>query len=255
MVCEDMVADLGKFVVVLDGVTGKDKATFQGMSGGRFAAETIMGSLSELPDDIDAYTAVAAVSDALARAATAATSAPLAHPPGAQMAVYSPARNEVWRVGDIHVRLGDLALPTPAPPTDAVATAFRAAYLTALLEEGTPVEDLVAKDPSWEILLPLLSRQDVFANRTDPHPLGYGVINGTSVPAHHVEVHSVPRPCEVVLASDGYFSPEGTLADAEKSLAEVLAADPLLIRLYQGFRPAPADGSFDDRAWVRFQTY
>lgn len=251
--CEDMVADLGTFVVVLDGVTGKDKVTFRGLTGGRFAAETVMGKLGQLPDDIDARSAVTAVSEALA-AAIAAETGPLAHPPGTQLAVYSAARREIWRVGDVHARVGEITLHTPAPPTDAIATAFRAAYLSALLEEGRSAAELIADDPSWEALLPLLSRQDVFANRPNAHPLGYGVINGTIVPDRHVHVRNVPTGSEVVLASDGYFCPDGTLAEAEAELAEVLRRDPLLISLYQGFRPAPEGGSFDDRAWVRFRT-
>lgn len=108
-------------------------------------------------------------------------------------------------------------------------------------------------DPTWELLLPLLSRQDLFANQEEPHPLGYGIINGTPVPDRYVITAAVPPGSEVVLATDGYFSPNGTLAEAEAGIAEVLKTDPLLITRHLGFRPAPPGGSFDDRAWLRLR--
>lgn len=253
VVCEDVVGVLDEFVVLLDGVTGKDGATYRGTSGGRFAADVVLAKLAELDGRVDARTALDAVSEAL-RDATYDEAGSVAHPPGTQMAVYSPARGELWRVGDVHTRIGEIVLPTPAPPTDEIATSFRAALLYALLEEGRSVEELKQSDPSWEAILPLLSRQDVFANRTDHH-LGYGVVNGSAVPEQHLQVHNVPPGVELVMASDGYFSAEGTLAQAEAELHAVLQRDPLLIRLFQGFRPAPEGGSFDDRAWVRLQTF
>lgn len=250
---EDMIGDLGSFLVVVDGVTGKDRARFHGLTGGRFAAETVLSAVNDLPADADARTAVDHVSDAL-HAAIEAAGGPRLHPPGTQLAMYSAARQEIWRVGDIHARIGTLVQATHTPPTDKVATEFRAAYLSALLAAGYDAGELAANDPSWEAMLPLLAQQDVFANQTKHHPYGYGVINGTPVPDHHLHVRHVPAGSEVVLATDGYLSVEGTLVDAETELAYVTSRDPLLIRLHKGFRPANDRGSFDDRAWVRFLT-
>jgi hypothetical protein len=247
---EDMVEDLGSFVVLLDGVTGKDGSLFRGLTGGRFAAETVMGVVAGFPNDIDSGEAVKAVSLGL-REAIFAEAGDMKHPPGTQFSMYSPARSEVWRVGDIHVRLGDVLPVTPSPPTDSIATAFRAALLEAMLLDGVTVDDIKSFDPSWDVILPLLSRQDVFANLSFDSSFGYGVVNGSPVPSRFVDVFSVPDGSEVVLASDGFLSAERDLVFAEECLANVLREDSLLIRRYRGFRCAPAGGSFDDRAWVR----
>ena len=253
LVCEDMVADLGKFLVILDGVTSKDKFSYRGTTGGRFAAETIMATLEELPDEVTARTAVDAVTSNLRDAIVAERGSMPSSLPGAQFAVYSPARAEIWRVGDVHVRNGDWMMHTPAPPTDAIAVDFRAAILEAMIAEGATIEELVANDPTWEMTLPLLSRQDAFANLERRHPLEYGVINGLPVPDRFISVFPGIPGHEIVLATDGYFSGEGTLAEAEQDLAEVIASDPLLFRRYKSFRPAYPGGSFDDRAWIRFR--
>ena len=254
VVSEDIACDLGTFVVLLDGITSTDGATYAGLTGGRFAAETVLAAWAGLSPEVSAGVALDAVTAALHEAVVTAAGVFPANPPGVVLAVYSPARGEVWRVGDIHVRLGGVHLPTEAPPTDAIATSFRAALLEAYLAGGATPESLIADDPSWSAMLPLLSRQHMFANLDEAHPLGYGVVNGTTVPARHLQVHPVAPGTEVVLASDGYFSADGDLAAAEAAIAHALATDPLLIRGYQGFRPAQAGGSFDDRCWIRFTT-
>lgn len=99
---------------------------------------------------------------------------------------------------------------------------------------------------------PLLLRQDLFANQAVPHYLSYGIVNGTYIPDFYIYTYEIPANVEVVLASDGYLGPEGTLVEAEEELARTLKKDPLLINKHKGFRPAPAGGSFDDRAWIRF---
>jgi len=254
-VCEDMVRVAGSYVVVLDGVTGKDGSRYRSTTGGRFAAEVVMDALAHMPGDATARACVDAVTAALRAAIAEETGGgSVARPPGTQLAVYSPHRRELWCVGDIHARIGGTELALKAPPTDAVATSFRAAFLSALLLDGASEEELIADDPSWEVLLPLLSRQDVFANLAGRNDYGYGVINGTAVPDHHLHVHAVPAGSEVVLATDGYLGAGGTLEQAEERLATALTQDRLMIRLHQGFRPAPKDGSFDDRGWVRFVT-
>ena len=253
-VAEDIVAGTDDFVVVLDGVTGKDGSLFRGLTGGRFAAETVLRAIEKLDRHADARTAVNLVSEALHDAVIRELGAFPPPPPGTQLAVYSAARAEVWRVGDVHVRLGSFHLHTPAPPTDEIATNFRAAVLEAFLAEGASEDALADNDPSWALLLPLLSRQDLFANAATAHPLGYGVINGLKVPDRHLSVFPVASGMEVVLATDGYLSAEGTLDEAEAELASVLAEDRLLIRRYKGFRAAPPGGSFDDRGWIRFIT-
>jgi hypothetical protein len=252
--CEDMVAVVGPFAAVLDGVTSKDRSVYRGTTGGRFAAEVVLSALETLDPDVSARECVDAVTRALADAIVAERGAPVPHPPGTQLAVYSPYRRELWQVGDVRARVAGVELPLYPPPTDEVAGGFRAALLSALLREGVTVEELAAADPARDAILPLLAHQDAFANLPDPHRYGYGVINGAAVPDHHLRITPVPAGSEVVLATDGYLSAAGSLADAERHLAAYVETDPLMIGEHLGLRPAGASGSFDDRAWLRLRT-
>lgn len=249
-VSEDIIANTGDFVAVIDGVSGKDSRTYLGLTSGRFAAQTIASGIEQLHPEADVQTAVRELTARLRNAVSEGLKEYPAHPPGAVLAIYSRARNEVWRVGDTQVRIGEVTLPDVGPPTDLVATAFRAAALHARLAQGMAVEELRENDPTWDALLALLAHQDVFANRSDLK-FGYAVLNGTTVPDVFIEAYPIPSGVEVVLASDGYLSVEGSLIDQEAALKGVLARDPLLITEYLGFRPAAPGGSFDDRAWVR----
>lgn len=250
---EDVIGVLDGFVVVLDGVMSKEKVLYGGMTAGRFATEVVMGALRELEHTVTAREAVDLVSARLqASIVEECGSFPL-HPPGCQLAVFSVARCELWRVGDVHLRVNETVFEAPAPPFDAIAAAFRAALLETLLAEGLSPADLIERDVAREALLPLLSRQDLFANDTTEHRLGYGVINGTTVPDRFLSVIPLPRGAEVVMCTDGYLSSRGTLAEAESELQQLLEADPLVFRAHQATRAAVPGGSFDDRAWVRLR--
>lgn len=246
--CEDMAAVAGTFAVVLDGVTSKDRSVYRGTTGGRFASEIVLSRLETLDPEVSARKCVDAVTRALADAIVAECGTQVPHPPGTQLAVYSPCRRELWRVGDVRARVGGVVLPMYGPPTDNIAGAFRAALISALLLEGASVEELAAADPTKDAILTLLARQDAFANLPVPHQYGYGVINGVAVPDHHLHVTPVPAGSEVVLATDGYLTVLGSLVDAERELATYTARDPLMIGEHQGLRPNSTTGSFDDRA-------
>jgi hypothetical protein len=213
-----------------------------------------MSAIETLEPDVSARECVDAVTRALADAIVAERGAPAAHPPGTQLAVFSSHRRELWRVGDVRARVAGVGLPLYAPPTDEIAGGFRAALLSALLLEGVPVAELAAADPARDAILPLLARQDAFANLPYPHRYGYGVINGSAVPDHHLHITPVPSGSEVVLATDGYLGAAGTLAAAEHELAAYVETDPLMIGEHLGLRPANCSGAFDDRAWLRLRT-
>lgn len=255
LICEDMIGILPHYIVVLDGVTSKTNILYQGLSGGRFAAEIILATMSEIEPNIDARTAIDILTKALSKAIIKESSCFPLHPPGTQLAIFSVGRRELWRVGDIQARIGDTILTTWSPPTDEIVLNFRAALLSAFLEEGTPVEELIKNDPAREVVLPLLFRQDAFANMNKDHYLSYGIINGTHVPDKYILVDTVPVGSEVVLATDGYLSCGGTLEENETMLKRVTEIDPLMIGEHKKARPVSPNGSFDDRAWVRFITH
>jgi hypothetical protein len=255
VLCEDLIVKTPNFISVLDGVTSKTKLEYRGTSGGRFAAETIAEVIKGLPKDIEAREAITQISETLhTEIQNCYPGSPAKNAPGSQLAVYSISRREIWRVGDIQARVNNTLYPIYAPPTDEIVTNYRSALLQALLADGATVEELRENDPSWELMLPILSRQDLFSNLDIEHPLCYGIINGEYVPNRFIYIDEVPQESEVVLATDGYLNCVGDLEYQEGQLKEALAEDPLLINLYKSFRPAPEGGSFDDRAWIRFLT-
>lgn len=247
--CEDVVADAGDLVAVIDGVTDKGGLPFvyagRPVTGGRFAARTVADAIANLTAGTPAVDVVAEISDALAVAVAAqAGELPDHDRPGVSLVVYDAELEVVWRVGDCGLRI-DEAAHLGGKRIDEVTSDFRAAYLATFddADDGT----------GREVIMPLLRRQAALANR--PGEFGYGVVNGTTVPSVFVEVFPVPSSArEVVLATDGYPALPATLADAEAELARRLAADPrgvAELRATKGLSPGLR--SFDDRAWVRLR--
>lgn len=253
--CEDLIVITPDFICVLDGVTSKTKLEYNGTTGGKFAADTIANTVDSINPEATAREAISQISGDLHTAIqTCYPGSPAKNAPGSQVAIYSVHRKQIWRVGDIQARVNGTVHPLYAPPTDAITTNYRSALLNALLADGHSVQQLKENDPSWELMLPILSRQDLFSNLEAEHPLGYGIVNGEHVPDKFIYINDVPPCSEIVLATDGYLSPLGTLEEQEVLLKTALLDDPLLINLYKSFRAAPDGGSFDDRAWVRFIT-
>ncbi len=261
---EDRYVVAEHFIGVLDGVTSRGRAVEEGLklnggTAGRFAATHLAAAIGELHPDVTAVDAVAQLSSGLSRAMQEqGLSDPEAWgwPAAASTAIYSAARSEVWRIGDAHVAINGVPLPGNPTPLDVPALGFRACVLEALIAAGARVEDLVLDDPTWEMLLPLLELQHHLRNHDESeNRFAYGLIDGRPVPERFIQVHPVPRGCEIVLTTDGYISPAATLELAEAELASVLTNDPLLFRLHQGFKPLqPGTVSYDDRCYVRFLT-
>lgn len=248
--CEDAIVVTDAFAVVLDGATDISGATFDGVSGGRFAAQTLAGAVACLPADATARSAVDYLAHTLrsaARESNQAGSEPTCWPT-ATLLMYSAAHRQVWRVGDGHARIGEHTI-LGVKRIDDVTIAYRRAWNAAELAAGSTPADIKANDPGFAAMWPLIAKQDSFANAAGT-PYAYGVINGSRVPDVLIERFDVDDECDVVLASDGYLTELGTLADAEAELAEALAADPLgESRIARCVRPTWR--SFDDRAYVR----
>jgi hypothetical protein len=166
-------------------------------------------------------------------------------------AAYVAARREVWRVGDVHVRIGPDTHP-PLGRLDEVMTGARAALLRALLLEGADPQTLATDDPGAALIKPIETREHLFRNRDADDPLAFGAIDGRTVPERFLEVFPVAPGATVILASDGYPVAAATLADAEAYLRADLERDPLRIGRHPGFR-ARGPVSFDDRAYIRLR--
>jgi hypothetical protein len=244
-------------VGVIDGATDQSGRTYEGLSGGALAAECVATSLRDLTAGTGPRTAVAAISADLARLRrdwSIAEDDPLA--PSAVAAVLLPRRRLVWRVGDVHVAIGRVdgwEHHRGDKVIDRVLAGARAAYLHCLLADGHSATELAREDLGRALVLPVLRRQSILANRQEDGPLGFGVLDGRRVPDRFVEVFPLDDGVlEVALASDGYLSAAGRLRQAEDELTASLLADPMRIGAHPSTKGlTPGANSFDDRTYIR----
>jgi glycerophosphoryl diester phosphodiesterase len=251
--CEDIIYSGEHFVAVLDGATDKSALRYDDMTGGRFAALVLAAALDELGAEADLTDCVKYLSARLNDAIMLACNDEPADRPCAVAGIYSRRRRQLWRIGDVGLRIADRAL-LASKRIDVVTGSARAAMTAALLEDGVTPEQVRDSDPGRAFILPLLERQHVFANHLTSR-WGYAALNGRPVPSHLLECYNVPAGTDIVIASDGYPHPEGTLAAAELALASSLANDPFRVDEDYGTKGvAPDAESFDDRAYVRLHT-
>lgn len=251
---EDRIFVSGDFWAVIDGATAKSDRTYGGMTGGELVANAIATALSDLDRDSRAIEAVSAfdsaVEAALVASGTDMDSLPVDRPCAA-VCVYSLARQEVWRVGDCHFRIdGESYLGTKR--VDEIAGQMRAAILRAHMFEGASWDSLAGEDPGRAAIMPLLIRQSRFMNNTDAGEFAFGAVDGSGRSSSFLEVVAADGASELVLSSDGYCTIEGTLAQAEDALANLLQRDPgLFLSGMQTKGVTPGNVSFDDRAFLR----
>ncbi|WP_164837421.1 hypothetical protein [Streptomyces sp. B29(2018)] len=244
-------------VAVIDGATDKSGRDYGGLSGGARAAQRVRDTLTTMAHNTAPAQAVELVTAALAELRTE-WSVPADDPvaPSAVAGVFVPSLRVIWRVGDVHVALRRGPQWTVLPATkriDDVLAGTRAAYTHCLIAGGWSEEEIAAQDPGRKVILPVLEQQGRLGNR--PGPFGYGVLDGTPVPADLVEVLPVTDDvAEIVMASDGFLSPAATLAEATAELREAIAQDPLRIGMNPGTKGVkPGAASFDDRTYARLR--
>lgn len=241
---EDIVVITDRHVAVFDGMSSPLRRPGESPSGRAFALAAAR-VVRAFPADIGPLDAVRDVSEAVAGIV-----GHHAGPQGAVGAVLSLARREVWRVGDVNVRIGDRTfLGTKA--IDQVFTDFRAAIDLAAVINGTSVNDVALEDPGLAAAFPLLAAQPAFANREGR--FGYGVFNGEEIPSAFIDVFSVPDGVDVTLTSDGYPVLAGTLTESEARLHAAIHQDPACIDELRGMgKPMrPGYNAPDDRSYVQ----
>lgn len=256
---EDRLVITEHHVAVVDGASDHMQETIEGVSGGEWVAETVAEALKRLPERIDAEGAVeaatAAVAEGLSQLASHLSAAG-ARRPFCHLVVYSRHKNQVWRLGDCHVRVGETVM-RGSKKVDEIAYSFRRAVNLAMLKEGADEEHIRAQDPGGQAAHALQSLQHNFQNLPPHEPLAYGCIDGTPVHPGHIETFDVKEGDEVVLASDGYDCITTDLAAAEESLAQDRHRDPLAVlepMWRQGKPVRPGAEAADDRTWVRIAT-
>ncbi len=246
--CEDHLVVTPDFVAVLDGMSSPLRAPTEDPTGVLFARAVGRG-IAALPAD-------AGPRDAVALLSNAASTVRASHrgPSGAVVAIVSISRREVWRIGDVHVRIGDRHRPG-TKLVDEIGAAFRALVNLAELAAGATTDDIRRRDPGRRALRPLLQGQERFANTTGE--FGYGVLDGTSVPVEHIEVFALPAGAvDVVLATDGFLSAAPSLEQAEAELGAAIAEDPACLgpRLRaMGKAAEPGATHPDDRTYLRLR--
>jgi glycerophosphoryl diester phosphodiesterase len=240
-------------VAVIDGATTEAGHEIDGRAPGRFAMEVMREAIGHLDPDADAVSAIGALTSALAHALAAHGLRP-GELASACVLIASEYRHEIWRVGNSTFVIGGEPHPQYWRLAE-VPAELRATYLRALLRAGSvTAEELRHRDPSLELIAPLLRVEHVFRNAPDAGELAYAAIDGLEVPTALIERASLPAGVDVVFASDGYPVASGELVQAEAYLRDSLAEDPLRIFRHREVRGVmPGMTSYDDRAYLRFQ--
>jgi glycerophosphoryl diester phosphodiesterase len=251
--CEDAVVLTPHHVAVIDGATTEAGHEIDGRAPGRFAMEVMREAIGHLDPDADAMSAISELTSALADALAAHGLRP-GELASACVLIASEHRHEIWRVGNSTFVIGGEPHPQYWQLAE-VPARLRATYLRALLDAGSvTAEELRQRDPSLELIAPLLRVEHVFRNAPDAGELTYTAIDGLEVPSALIERVTLPADVDVVFASDGYPVASGRLAQAETYLRDSLAEDPLRIYRHPEVRGVMHGmTSYDDRAYLRFQ--
>ncbi len=195
---EDNYAVTDYAAAVFDGATDKNESPPP--TPGRLAAVALAERVAEISDDCHPEALVKEL-----HAAVAPLAADHCEPTAVAAVVHVPSR-KVIRVGDVAVGVNG-AFDIPRKRIDEIAAAARAALLEARLSAGASVADLMEADPGREMILPLLREARQWRNRPDA-PYGFAAIDGVETPAAMIDVFDIPPRSEVVLATDGYVSPQ-----------------------------------------------
>lgn len=253
---EDKIVVTDYFIAVLDGVTSRRGQMLQGMTNGRFAVHTIAAEIARLPRNIDGHGAIAHLNERLraisetAAAAENKTFGELLRRPAAAMVMYSRFRREIWRVADPAFMI-DGTVNEKILPQEQNWCELRRAYIHARMAKGETEDYLRDNDNSWELLAPMMGVFNIFTNYDGEY--GYGVLNGTPIPARHIDIYNADHAKEIVLASDGYPRVFSTFEETERFLQYVVTEDPLMYRLYPQVKSVRQGYvSFDDRSYIRF---
>lgn len=230
---------------VVDGSSAKGREAGPAPTGADLA-DIVETAIHDIPVDTDVVSAI----DVLTRAIAGRAAPDYLH--SASIVLYSGFRNEIWLVGSGGFCVDGQAV-TFSPEHELAAARVRAAFLTARLSDGCPLDELATDDPGRELILGLLRQERHLRNVDEPGDYYFGALDGRAVPMRHILVDALTDAArDVTLVTDGYPVVLPTLVECEASLAELLAEDPLLIgRHPQTKALRPGDSSFDDRALIR----
>lgn len=245
---EDLLLITYDFIAVVDGVSAKNGRLFDGVTGGRRAAEKVCETVTAFDENITAKEAVEKITTAISGLYEEG------EPKGAAAAgaiIFSRERNEIWSVGDCQCLING-ELFAHEKEIDRINSDVRALILEMAKRDGKTQAELQENDVGREFIMPILENQHIFANKTGR--FSYGVFNGEPVPDEHIVIHKVKAGDEIVLASDGYPKLFTTLSESEEYLEKMLKENPLCDGEYRSTKGKAEDNiSFDDRTYIRFR--
>lgn len=241
------------FVAVIDGSTSKSPMRIdESMSDGRLCMLIVGRFIDTMPRAISAEDfckgVTAIVRDVYIKKGLDMTQ--LHDNPTHRMAVstvvYSRNRKQIWMIGDCQCIVNGRYQDNPKPYEQRVA-AIRTDYIRRALDKGATIEEFQTVDAGRAACIDELVRACKEQNKS------FAVIDGFDIPFEYVRV--IDAEGEIVLASDGYPFLYPTLKESEDALAKQLSTDPLCVYSFIATKGLIKGRlSFDDRAYVRFQT-
>ena len=245
---EDLLLITYDFIAVVDGVSAKNGRLFEGVTGGRKAADKVCETIVLLDKNATAKEAVEKITQAVAELYNENESKGAA---AATAIIFSKEKNEIWSVGDCQCLING-KLFSHEKEINRINSDVRALVLEMAKQEGKTEKELLEDDIGREFIMPILEKQHIFANKTGR--FSYGVFNGEAVPDEHIIIHKVNLGDEIVLASDGYPYLKATLEESERLLMEEMKNNPLCDGEYRSTKGKAEDTiSFDDRTYIRFK--
>jgi len=237
---EDLIVETPGFFGVFDGVTSVKADWLQeGRTMGQWGSFLAGEALKELPPEatLENFAILATKKIAEARKSFGLSASDRL----ASTALILPKRRplDVWSIGDSHygyrLKNGSWHPCVQNKYYDSVTTTYRHVVVTQeILDKGMPKtqeERAALIKLGRSCIHEALSKQMLWANHPDPaEKLGFGVLTGTPIPAHHMFTHRLPDDtAEIVLCSDGLPEPTETAATGKALLAELHDTDPFLL--------------------------
>ncbi len=250
--CGDAICQGEHYFAVIDGNTPKGSRLWDGLPSDVFVAAYLKEQMEKMEPGLDAGEVITRLNQSLkdcyaeGEFETMAVEERLS----ASVLIYSRDRREIWSFGDCAYRING-TFYRHEKKIDQVLSDVRGFYLETELMLGKTVDELLARDTGREMIMPLLKRQMLLANRDCLY--GYDVLDGGDIHVGHIDKHVAKVGDHVVFASDGYPTLCETLAESERLLEEALENDPLCMHENRGTKAIESENrSYDDRCFLSF---
>lgn len=241
-----------RFVAVVDGVTAKTAAPAGAkVSGGSFAAQTILSLLENMPDISDALQMLQWLNQNLKNAVAGSVFADAMEPPSASVILYDSRTGQIISYGDCQMLLQGTVYKREKV-LDRICAEKRSKILMECMKNGISGTQLLKNDVGRKAIEPdILDSFLKYANKNVE--FGFPVLGPGEIVPEFVDIYKADQGEEIVLASDGYPVLLSTLQESEAELARILSEDPLFIRDYKSTKGmVEGNRSYDDRTYIRF---